>query len=252
MAWYSLRSHFHSKTKLIRTLISMLISRLLLISFSALCGVHLSFVLTSRWREDMQLHAGRGRAWSKSDTEVLLSLRAQGFSLADIAQRLNRTTTACRSRYTSRRPHLQWPDILRRRVLAAAVSLGEDWEAVARVTNRTAHHCRLFYLETLRNQRSDPWSAAEDSLLLQLCRFHSELHQEVLASVSWNNLSFSLNRPSIACRRRYCSLATGRSSERLSDVWHESEYRRLRDLVERWGMRWSTIGKTNSSLSLGL
>ena len=134
--------------------------------------------------------------------EKLVSFHAQGLSLTEIAARLNRSATACKSRYSSHRPYLNWTDEQREAVLSSTVVLGEDWETIGRETHLTARHCRMLYLEILRGQRSDPWTADEDRRLLDLCSVESGQHRDVLAVTSWRNVSHILNRPAIACRKR--------------------------------------------------
>ena len=170
-------------------------------SLIGLCRSYLSLP-SLRGLGDLPLAAGRGRGWSRTEMEKLVNLHAQGIPLAEIAAQLNRSAVACKSRYSSHRPHLYWSDERKEAVLSLVVVLGEDWEAIGRETHLTARHCRVFYLEVLRGQRSDSWTAEEDRRLLEHCAVESGLHSDVLATTSWRNVSHILNRPSIACRKR--------------------------------------------------
>ena len=188
-----------TKSHCMRSLLQLLVTAT--VSLLGLCRAYVFPKPLLEGYSDLVLSA-RGRAWSRSDVERLVSLRAQGLALAEIGARLNRSATACKSRYATHRPQIYWSKEKKGAVLSAAVVLGEDWAAIGRETNLAAQHCRIFYLDVLRNQRSDPWTLDDDRRLLELCAVSSGLHQDVLAATSWKNVSHLLNRPSVACRKR--------------------------------------------------
>lgn len=155
---------------------------------------------------------------------------------------------------------------LKESIVNLVLHFGEDWELIANQVFVKPSRCKSIYNKLKKATGNDPWTSRDDAKLLKLCeeneriltpkslveasssRKQFELVRErgaLLHFAGWRNVSYYLNRTSIACRRRYNQLKSNsmESIDQSVDFWSNWEILQLALMIKLRGTCYADFGR---------